>query len=228
MIDYEKIAEGVELPREGGEEVVIPLVEPVLETAEPEEVVIDPSSPEYKKAFYSLSDPRYQGLAAEKGYSQDYSRIQKLRYTHEAMIDMILANPTAKQKDLAEQFGVSGAWMSRVIGSDAFQGALAKRREELSDPFLTATIEERFRGLAMQSLDVIQEKLETAPTMESAFKALELSSKALGFGARTFNDKSTNIGQQFVIRLPEKITDPEAWARTHNGGGVIIDQSSGA
>lgn len=178
-----------------------------------------------KKEYYSLSSERYQGLAAEKGYSQEHQRIGKLRYSHEAMIDIMIAEPGIKQNDLAARFGYQVQWVSRIIGSDAFQGALAKRREELTDPFLVATLEERMTGVAMQALDVIGEKLALTQNVDVALKAYDISMKALGFGAKT--GANTNIQNNFVVALPPKALNSTDWAKSHGGGdGATIEHKS--
>lgn len=199
MPDYEKLAEGVEVG-----------AGPVEDNSAP-----NPAPRE----FLPINHPKYQGIGEAKGYDQSYGRIVRTHYSHEAMIDVIIAEPTIKQVELARRFEKTEAWISRIIGSDAFQGALAKRREELTDPFLVATIEERFRGLAMQSLDVIADKLETTKNADLALKALDISSKALGFGARGAGQNTTN--NNFVIALPPKIQDAAEWAQTHAGGPII-------
>jgi hypothetical protein len=59
---------------------------------------------------------------------------------------------------------------------------------------LQATFEERLKGMAMQSLDIIEAKLakknpvtgEYGDVM-TAFKALEISTRSLGYGARAVN-----------------------------------------
>lgn len=194
MIDYEKIAEEVDL---GPAQSSDPLPRAAI-----------PSRP--------ITDPKYQGLAAAKGYAQEEfsgNRIQKVRYTHEAMIDVILAEPTITQNELAVRFERSVGWISVVMGSDAFQGALAKRRDDVTDPFLIATIEERFRGLAQQSLQVISDKLEATKNADLALKALDISSKALGFGARA--GQTNNVQNNFVVALPPKIAAAADWAAQH-------------
>lgn len=109
--------------------------------------------------------------------------LHKLRYTHEAMIDLIIANPGISQNQLAATFGFTACWVSNILASDAFQMQLSKRRAELVDPAITATIEERFKGLVIQSLDVLQRKLEKPAVSDTvALKALELGAKALGVG----------------------------------------------
>ena len=193
-MDYEKIAEGVK------------------GMAEPEREELQ--SPTQKiREFYPVEHPKYQGLAEAKGYSQHGGRVQSLRYTHEAMIDVILANPSIKQNELAATFDRSVPWISRIIGSDSFQAALAKRREDITDPFLVATIEERFRGLAFQSLEIITEKLETSKNSDLALKALDVSVKALGFGARAGGPTQNN---QFIIQLPPKSVNSTDWAAEHS------------
>lgn len=162
--------------------------------------------------FVPLSHPKYQGLAAEKGYDQSYARIDKIRYSHDAMINLIIAEPAISQNELAGKFGYTAAWVSRIIGSDAFQARLAQRQEEITDPFLIATVEERFRGLAMQSLDVIAKNLATTNNSDLALKALEISTKAMGFGAR---DRMSGQTNNFVIQLPGKAANAEEWAAAH-------------
>lgn len=196
MPDYEKIAEGVVVP---GTEV-------------PEKLITADSAPVRDRDWYSVNHPRHQGLASDKGYDQSYGRIRKTRYSHEAMIDVIIAEPTITQNELAKRFDRSVPWISRIIGSDAFQAALAKRREEITDPFLIATMEERFNGLARQSLDIIAQKLETSQNTDLALKALDISAKALGFGARTAGNNNVN---QFVIQLPTKAQSSDEWASEH-------------
>lgn len=180
-----------------------------------------------KQEHYSLDNPRYQGLAAQKGYDQSNpnTRINKLRYSHEAMIDILIAEPNIKQNELAARFGYQVPWISRIIGSDAFQGALAKRREELTDPFLVATLEERMTGVAMQALDVIADKLELTKNVDVALKAYDISMKALGFGAKT--GSNTNIQNNFVVALPPKALNSTDWAKSHGGGeGQTIEHKS--
>lgn len=169
-----------------------------------------------------VSDARYQGLAEEKGYDQSYSRLQRTHYSHEAMIDLIVAEPTISQNQLAAKFGYTVPWISRVMGSDAFQGALAKRREEITDPFLIATVEERLRGLATQALDVIADKLQITQNADIALKALDISVKALGFGARERHSGPTQ--NNFIVQMPGKAVSAESWAEAYTPGATNSPQ----
>ena len=112
-------------------------------------------------------------------------QIQKVRYTHEDCIDLILAQPGISQNELAARYGYSPAWISVVINSDAFQSRLAARRAELVDPVLAATLNERFRALTVRSLEVLQEKLSLpsqAVPDQLALQAAALGAKSLGLG----------------------------------------------
>jgi hypothetical protein len=111
--------------------------------------------------------------------------IARVRYTHEAMIELIITRPEIHQNELAEIFGFSPAWISVVINSDAFQAKLALMKEELINPEIRLQLNERFRALTTRSLQVLQEKLsqplESIPD-NLALRAAELGAKALGLG----------------------------------------------
>lgn len=113
--------------------------------------------------------------------------IKKVHYTHDAMIDILIGHPSISQNDLAAFFGYSASWISQVLNSDAFKARLAERRGEIIDPTLTATFEEHLKGMAARSLAILEEKLNGPANLipdNLALRTLELSTKALGYGAR--------------------------------------------
>lgn len=113
--------------------------------------------------------------------------IQKVNYSHDGMINLIIANRGITQNALAQHFGYSASWVSQVMSSDAFQAKLLERSAEIEDPTLRATVEENLRGLVTRSMEIIKEKLKgeasTIPD-QLAIRTLELSTRALGYGAR--------------------------------------------
>ena len=120
--------------------------------------------------------------------------LERVRYTHDAMIDIVIAKPDVTQNTLAEYFGYSVGWISRIFCSDAFQARLAQRRGEIVTPGLLSTFEERLKLLAANSIEMVLEKLEERDEEGKAiadigtiFKALEISTKSLGYGARQTN-----------------------------------------
>jgi hypothetical protein len=151
--------------------------------------------------------------------------VKRIRYTHDAMIDVIIAHPEISGEELGRHFGYTGAWISRVTCSDAFNTRLAERRGEIVSPFLVATFEERLKGLANQSLDIVSEKLERGKDVDLAMRALELTTKSLGYGAR-----QTNVAVQtsFVVAMPSKVECPQDWAKSYSNvvdiAGVEVEE----
>jgi len=138
--------------------------------------------------------------------------IQKVRYSHDAMIDMIIANPGVSQNELAAQFGYTPGWVSQVITSDAFQNRLAERKEELVDPLIRQALEERFRALVHRSQELLLERLNSPAKVSDdlLLRSLELGAKALGYGAR---GPSIQQNTQFVVNLPPKAADGAEWLK---------------
>jgi hypothetical protein len=115
------------------------------------------------------------------------ARPPRIRYRHEALIDYMIAHPWLDQNQLAMHFGYTASWISTIICSDAFQSALAARRDEIVDPQLKATMVEQFRGLVGRSMEVLRHKLDgpvDAIDSQLVLRTLEVSSRALGYGAR--------------------------------------------
>jgi hypothetical protein len=145
-----------------------------------------------------------------------------MKYTHEGMVDQMIANPTVSVEDLALMFGVTPAWVYRIRSSDAFKEYLRARHTELVDPTITAHIDERFDLLVNRSLEVLMDKLskpseEVDP--EIALRAATLGAKARGFGG--FGAK---------VAPPPPARDPQWLERSadrlralSSSSGVIVD-----
>ena len=107
-------------------------------------------------------------------------RTGRVSYTHEAMIDLILQEPSVRTHELAALFGYSAGWVSRILASDSFQSRLAAKRMKLVDPHIAHSINERLRSVAIHSLSIVSEKLESEQSASYALEALGISSRALG------------------------------------------------
>ena len=108
----------------------------------------------------------------------------RLTYTHEAMIDLILAEPTVKPAELAALFNLSPNWISRILVADSFQARLAERKAALIDPSITRSLNDRFRALAVQSTQVLQERMESEEGAALALDALGVATTAMRVVAR--------------------------------------------
>lgn len=141
-------------------------------------------------------------------------KVAKMRYSHTDMIDFILMNPQARQGDLARRYGYTESWISNVMASDAWKSAMAKRRAEVVDPTLVATISERFEGLATRSLERLMERLDTPACPDNVIlKAVELGAKAVGVGG---NAPPPAPAADHLAQLANRLIDLQAKVRAGN------------
>lgn len=113
--------------------------------------------------------------------------IGKVSYKHDAIIDFILSNPTVTQREIARQFDYSEGWLSQIIASDAFQVRLAERAGNLIDPSIRRDRDAMFKALLDRSFEVLEEKLRSPSNLvpdQLVLRTMELSSRAIGYGAR--------------------------------------------
>lgn len=150
--------------------------------------------------------------------------IARVSYTHDAMIDVILANPSMTQVDLSKYFGYTEGWVSRVMGSDAFNARMAERKGEIVNPGILATMDEKIKGLALHSIDVLQRKLEATSSPDIAIKSLELATKAMGMGARISGP--TNVQNNYVVALPPKVGNETEWAAAASQSAAALAERS--
>lgn len=132
--------------------------------------------------------------------------IQKVRWHHDAMIDLMIAEPSMSQGELAQKMGYTQTWVSIIVNSDAFKERLAERKEKLVDPMLKASVEERLDGAAKRALDKLIERLDT----NAPFKNEELISLTkLAVGDRS---KQPTVSQSlYVIQAPAQAKSTSEW-----------------
>lgn len=110
---------------------------------------------------------------------------QKMNYSHDALVEQIIANPTATNRQLGEVFGRTEQWVCMVKNSDMFRERLYARRAEVTDPILTANVESRLEMVTARSLEVLMEKMakpsEDIPD-NLALAAAALGAKGMGVG----------------------------------------------
>jgi len=109
-----------------------------------------------------------------------------LRYSPALFVDLIINNPDYSSKQLGEIFGKPQSWVAQVLASANFQSALDPRRAEVLNPEYAMTLEERFRGLTIRSLNILQDKMEAGKVLPdmTVLKIAELGIKALGMGQK--------------------------------------------
>lgn len=136
------------------------------------------------QALIDGAPPPLAGVGASP-LAQKSQPIQKLHYTHDAMIDQIINDPSISNDRLAEMFGYTPSWISTVLCSDIFQAKLAERREQLIDPELRMSVKTQFAGLLARSMEVLRHKLNASPDKipdQLAVQVAKMSGQALGYG----------------------------------------------
>lgn len=106
--------------------------------------------------------------------------VERLKYSHDAMADLITAEPTVTNRELAEIFGYSEGWVAQVVRSDTFQARLAERRTRLVDPIIKRSVEDRLRHVTAKALDVLEDRLSKDDvSAATALEALGIATTAL-------------------------------------------------
>lgn len=140
---------------------------------------------------------------------------KRISYTHDAMIDILIREPFISQNELAEVFGYSPAWISIVLNSDMFQARLAARKEEVVNPVLRASLEERLRGIVVRSMEVLQDKLSKDAGQvpdNLALRALELGAKAMGLGGNA-PPAPPSVPTDHLANMAERLVALQSQAR---------------
>ena len=164
-------------------------------------------------------------VAQLSGRAPTMGAIDKVRYSHTDMIDFIISQGRVSNKQLALRYGYSESWVSNVMASDAWQSAMAARREELVDPILKMSLDEKFRGLAARSLERLMEKLDApAVSDQVVLRAVELGAKAVGVGG---NAPPHTPAVDHLAALANRLIDLQSKVRsTLNQGAVYEGQAT--
>lgn len=166
-----------------------------------------------------MNTPAHTQSAPLQGTASAANAIARVNYSHDAMIDLIIANPALSQNEIAKHFGYSVGWVSRVRNSDAFLARLAERKNDIVDPALALSVEEKLRAIVDKSAEILLDKLNATQSADLALKALDLGGKLAGYGAR---NQGPVVQNNFVVALPQKATSETAWAQQH-GPQTVID-----
>jgi len=162
--------------------------------------------------------------------------IQKLNFSHEAIIRWMLENPNATQNECAAHFGYSASWLSIIVHSDAFQ---AKWRElsGKADALVLNDIPAKMRGVASLAIEALGDQVEIAmenPNVLNRSFLLETSEtllSKLGYGAKPAVGTQVNLppGANAEIRVVSSEALERARAKlaeSRANGATVIDGTS--
>jgi hypothetical protein len=109
--------------------------------------------------------------------------LQKISPRHEAMINLLINEPTLTRYQIGERLGLTASWVSSCMASAAFKERFLERQQEVVDPILFQSINERFEGMLLRLIEVINEKLNQEHVPDKfALRAFELTLRAAGYG----------------------------------------------
>lgn len=160
--------------------------------------------------------------------------VAKIRYTLDAVIDEVVANPVISQGALAKMFGYSESWMSIVFNSDSFKERLAERKAELTDPVLLLrfqTNQAKADAVASRALDRLMERVDS-PVGIANMKTQDLVSMVKLTVAPKAPAPVLNQNNLYVMHIPQAAPTSQSWLENLQGAhppgaSQIIDNSPG-
>jgi hypothetical protein len=122
-------------------------------------------------------------------------QIQKMRATHDAILEFLIANPgPAMQRRCAAHFGVTEAWLSVIINSDIFQAAYRDRRDELFAANIVP-LHDKLMGVAHLGVDKLADILSKSSDPDFVKDATDKILHRLGYAPSTRAPEGPRITQ---------------------------------
>lgn len=144
-----------------------------------------------QRTGYSLSDFAGLGMADKA----KVSRVMKVSWWHESIVDWELQNPDRTMNECAEFFNTTPAWLSSIRNSDAFK-SYRQYRMQIHQSGVSRSIIDKVEGLASLTLDVLQERVErerAAIALDSVLDTAKVALTALGFGGGPKGGNPVNV-----------------------------------
>lgn len=138
--------------------------------------------------------------------------IHKISHRHEAIADWLIAHPDKPLAACARQFGVTQAWLSIIIHSDAFRALLERKRAQA----FAATViplRQKMLGIAHAAYDRLAEKVDEVEDPRLLLEIADKTAAKLGYGGRgaaAINAENVAVQQNVFI------ADPDALARARD------------
>lgn len=150
--------------------------------------------------------------------------ITRWRHQHDVMVDMLIAEPMITNEEMAAQFGVTSTWISMLRNSQIFQKKLLARREEVMNPLLLASIEEKIAAVAHRSVEVMLEKLQKPAEQISdamVLRSAEFGAKALGIGQKG-PDAPAEMHEDHLQELAKRLVSLQQTHRRTSGAEDVV------
>lgn len=121
------------------------------------------------------------------------AQVAKVSIKHDAILDVLVANPTLRRSEVAAMFGVTVPWLSTIIHSDVFQEKLRERQDLVFDIAVVRPIQEKLMGAANMAAERLMENLQYESDTKTLNTVLDTTLKNLGYGQKS---TGTPVNQQ--------------------------------
>lgn len=132
------------------------------------------------------------------------AQIAKVNPWHLRLADWLIIHGNSKgwNARAAEEFGVTQAWISTVVHSDAFQDYYQRRNDEHSKALLSS-VAEKIAGAAGQAIDLLAERLELEGKVlpyDTLLETVDVLGKRAGLGEHKGAAPQTTVNVALVSR----------------------------
>ena len=157
------------------------------------------------------------------------AEIKRVSVKHEAIMEYMLVNPAAPLREVAAHFGVTQAWLSTIIHSDAFQAKLSEKKDDLFSATIVP-LREKMLGLAHMGVEKLGDAMEHAsPISDKDFIADTTDNilKNLGYSPKSAPAGAMPMNQQNNYYVVDSNTLAQARARMGQGQQALEPQPEG-
>lgn len=133
-------------------------------------------------------------------------QIRKVSVKHEAIADWLLTNPQRSMEECARHFGITRAWLSVVVNSQAFREMLALKGQEVFEQTVVP-LRDKLNGVAHRAVEKLGDVVDNAQDPKLILDIADRTLHRLGYAPSkgpTVGDGATVVQQNNFYQ-----TDPE-------------------
>ena len=150
-------------------------------------------------------------------------QIQRVSVRHDAIMNFLLVNPTVPLGIVAKEFGVTQAWLSTIIHSDAFQAQLSRKKNEMFGTHVLP-LGEKLLGLAHVAVEKMGQHLERTDDPDYVVGVATAVLDRIGYSPKAQPAAAVNVQQNNYYQV-DKATLEEARSAIGRRLGVTLEGS---
>jgi hypothetical protein len=136
------------------------------------------------------------------------AEIKTIRHQHSMIMNWLVLNPHRSQKECADHFGVTQAWLSTVINSDVFQAEFQQKLQNIHVRCAEG-IPEKLRVVADIALDKLADKISMSEDPEFILDAADKALHRMGYAPASARNgygagQGVQVNQQNVFMLSKE------------------------